>query len=79
MKSRIAAFIALIVFAGLSLGVVGFWSKNLAGSTDTARIERAEYFVQTWMIAFIIAAVAAVFVLINMIVYKRRQYDHDTE
>ena len=79
MKSRIAIFVALIALAGFSLAVMALWSRKLAGSADSAQMDHAEYFIHTWTITFIITSVAAVFVLINMIMYKRRQHDSDFE
>jgi ABC-type Fe3+ transport system permease subunit len=79
MKSRIAIFAALVVFALFSLAVMALWSRKLAGSDDAAQMDHAEYFIHTWTITFIVASVAAVFVLINMIMYKRRQHDSNIE
>ena len=76
MKTRVAAFVGLILFAAASLFVAALWSRKMVGGDDQAQIDRAAYFLHTWMIAFVIASVAAVFVLINIIKHLRRQHEH---
>ena len=79
MRSRIAILAALVIFAGFSLILMGMWSCRMSLTTDMVQIERAEYFMHVWTIAFIITSVATVFVLIKIILEKRRQYDGDIE
>jgi hypothetical protein len=78
MRALVAWFVGFLVLAGFSLAVAGLWSKKLAGSMDAAKIDNANYFLYTWIVAFIVSSVAAVVVLIKMIMYLRRQqYEHD--
>jgi heme/copper-type cytochrome/quinol oxidase subunit 2 len=76
MKARIAAFVGLILFAAASLLVAALWSRKMVGENDPKQMDRDAYFLHTWMIAFVIASVAAVFVLINIIKHLRRQHEH---
>jgi len=79
MKTLVTAFILLFLVAASSLAVAALWSRKMAGSFDAARIDDANYFLYTWIVTFIISAVAAVVVLIKMIMYLRRQqYEHDS-
>jgi hypothetical protein len=80
MKMRLAAFFGLVVCACGALLVAALWTRRMAGSSDSGHIDNAAYFVHTWMITFIVCAVAAAFMLVNIIIYKRRRhYDNDNE
>jgi hypothetical protein len=79
MKKRVIIFLFLVTLAFASLGVAALWGARMKAGGDASKIDEADYFVHTWMFAFIIFACAAVAVLLNMIMYWMRRDSYDSD
>jgi hypothetical protein len=80
MSTRAWTLLCLVIFAGLSLAASRYWESILLTAIHNGTMrDQAEYLAGTWLVAFIISSVAAVWTLVGMITKRSRAHDDDDE